>query len=58
MPGTLYQRGIDQSGISETTKQVLREQHVKLNPFELEGAIEQQLKHIFSHIQATSDVTQ
>lgn len=57
-PQTPYQRVMDHPDIPETTKQALRQQHEKLNPFALKAAIDQQLKLIFSHVTVTSNVRQ
>ena len=57
-PMTPYLRLIASGHISQEVKDRLREQHRKLNPFELKRIIEQKLKNIFTLVSVTSNVRQ
>lgn len=52
-PQTPFQRLIDSEYIDLQTKQRLKEQYKKLDPFELKVKIERRLKAIFKHISVT-----
>src|SRR5262245_41382725 len=47
-PKTPYERLLESPDIPETTKQKLREQHTRLDPFELKKGIERKLKKFFT----------
>jgi transposase InsO family protein len=47
-PQTPYQRLMDSPDIAEATKAALRQEHARLNPFELKKGIEQKLKNFFT----------
>lgn len=46
-PRTPYQRLLDSSDLSESQKNILKSEHVKLNPFKLKKNIELKLRNIF-----------
>ncbi|MDF2867335.1 MAG: hypothetical protein K0S11_805, partial [Gammaproteobacteria bacterium] len=43
--------------MASTVKNKLKKQHDKLNPFELKRTIESKLKHIFTLVSVTSNVS-
>ena len=55
-PLTPYYRVLGSAHISKEEKDKLREQHKKLNPFELKRMIDTKLKHIFEFVSVTPKV--
>jgi hypothetical protein len=49
-PRTPYQRLLDSPDIDEAIKIRLRQEHARLNPFELKKCIERKLKNFFTHL--------
>ena len=49
-PQTPYQRLLDSPDIDEASKIRLRQEHARLNPFELKKSIERKLKNFFTHL--------
>jgi transposase InsO family protein len=49
-PQTPYQRLMDSPDIDEAIKIKLRQEHARLNPFELKKSIERKLKNFFTHL--------
>lgn len=58
VPQTPYQRVLASEQVTEETKEQLKAEHQRLNPFILKRTIEKKLKVIFQHVKVTSNVRQ